>query len=379
MKYLNTAFFRQKFLLRARLVNYITEVYVEGRKSGSSCRHYRRLAEHLKEFEHKSGRKIYSDSFDEKTSFEWVEYLRSTVSQKKDKAYCQSTLRCFYQKTISVLYSMARSGFVIKLDSLREIRISAVTPFATYLSEKEVESLLKVELTPAQSKIRDLFVVGCCTALRYSDVIRLSSLNFNDETISILTQKTKVRVEIPIHHLIRKIIQRNNGFAFLGYEKSLYYFNKTVKLICRKAGITQTLFVENVENGEIVQRKYQKWELVSSHTARRSGATNMFLHGIEPYRIMMITGHKSDTSFFQYLRITTTENAHFLSSNSFFSGLPTEVFSAPEIRIQNIYQINNFSTTLLNCQQNRPNNQLVAKLLPAINDYNERYRSTPDQ
>lgn len=377
MKCLNTAFFRQKFLLRARLVNYITEVYVEGRKSGSSCRHYRRLAEHLKEFEHKLGRKIYSDSFDEKTSFEWLEYLRSTISPKKDKAYSQSTLRFFYQKTISVLYSMARSGFVIKLDSLREIRISAVTPFTTYLSEKEVESLLKVELTPAQSQIRDLFVVGCCTALRYSDVIRLSSLNFNDKTISILTQKTKVRVEIPIHHLIHKIINRNNGFSFLGYEKSASYFNKTIKLICRRAGITQSLIVENVENGKIVQKIHQKWELVSSHTARRSGATNMFLHGIEPYRIMMITGHMSETSFFQYLRITPTENAHFLSDNSFFSGLPTTAFSTPEIWIQNNYQINNFSTTLLNCQQTRPNN-LLAKLLPAKNDCNERHQSTPN-
>lgn len=378
MKCLNTEFFRRKFLLRASLVNYITEVYVAGRKSGSSCRHYRRLAELLKEFEQKLGRKILSDSFDETTSFQWVEFLRSTISKKINKAYCQSTLRYYYQKTISVLYSMARSGFVIKLDSLRKIRISTVPSSATYLSEKEVELLLEVELTPSQSKIRDLFVVGCCTALRFSDVIRLSSLNFSDKTISILTQKKKVRVKIPIHHLIRKIIDRNNGFSFLGYEKSVTYFNKTIKMICRRAGITQALIVENVENGKIVQKIHQKWELVSSHTARRSGATNMFLHGIEPYRIMMITGHMSETSFFQYIRITTKENAHFLSDNSFFSGLPTTDISTPEIWIQNNYQINNFSTTLLNCQQTRPNNQL-AKLLPAKNDYNEKHQSTPGQ
>lgn len=110
MKCLNTEFFRRKFLLRASLVNYITEVYVAGRKSGSSCRHYRRLAELLKEFEQKLGRKILSDSFDETTSFQWVEFLRSTISKKINKAYCQSTLRYYYQKTISVLYSMARSG-----------------------------------------------------------------------------------------------------------------------------------------------------------------------------------------------------------------------------------------------------------------------------
>lgn len=312
-----------------RLVDFISKEYVNGKASTSQCRHYRRLVEHIRKFEQEQGRKIYSDSFDDSTSIAWVNYLRTTSSPRKNNdAYRQSTLRTFYQKTISVLYRMARSGYIVRIDCLRAVRIQPAQTFSVYLTEREVESLLELELSPSQSKIRDLFVVGCCTALRYSDVIRLSPANFNADTISILTQKTKARVEIPIHHLIRRIIRRNSGFAFLGYSGSAWYFNKTIKLICRKAGITQNILVERIEKGEIVRSNCEKWELISSHTARRTGATNMFLHGIAPYRIMMITGHKCETSFFQYIRITESENARFCQSNSFFTGpMTTLIYS----------------------------------------------------
>lgn len=331
---------------RVRLVDFIFNTYINGKGSTHECRKYQRLVEHLRNFEQQQKHKIYSDSFDDETAHSWVEYLRTTTNLKKNiKAYRQSTLRMFHQKTISVLYRLARSCYAVRIESLCNIRIRPVRAFAVYLTEQEVESLLELELTPAQSKVRDLFVLGCCTALRFSDIIRLTANNFNNDTIGILTKKTKVRVEIPIHHLIRRIILRNNGFSFLGYNGSASNFNKTIKAICQKANITQNVLVERVEKGEIVRSSCEKWKLVSSHTARRTGATNMFLHNIEPYRIMMITGHTSETIFFQYLRISEIENANFLLSNSFFSGLPTSVTPSPQIPTQNLVQINNFSTT----------------------------------
>ena len=58
--------------------------------------------------------------------------------------------------------------------------------------------------------------------------------------------------------------------------------------------------------------------LVISHTARRSGATNMYLAGIPTFRIMLLTGHTTEESFFKYIRIGKEENANVLSEYPFF-------------------------------------------------------------
>lgn len=64
---------------------------------------------------------------------------------------------------------------------------------------------------------------------------------------------------------------------------------------------------------------YEKWELVSSHTARRSAATNMYKAGIPTISIMKITGHKSERVFMDYIKITGEKNAQMLKNNPFFN------------------------------------------------------------
>ncbi|RNC65684.1 hypothetical protein D7D25_05940 [Proteiniphilum sp. X52] len=44
----------------------------------------------------------------------------------------------------------------------------------------------------------------------------------------------------------------------------------------------------------------------------------MFLQNIPTYRIMLITGHKSESSFFKYIRVTREENAATLAGHLFF-------------------------------------------------------------
>jgi integrase len=56
---------------------------------------------------------------------------------------------------------------------------------------------------------------------------------------------------------------------------------------------------------------YPKHELITSHTCRRSFASN--LYGKLPnMTIMAITGHKTETQFLKYIKITPTENAEKL-------------------------------------------------------------------
>jgi integrase len=87
-----------------------------------------------------------------------------------------------------------------------------------------------------------------------------------------------------------------------------------IKEVCKEAGIKESVLVR--KSGKHIRS--EKWELVSSHTARRTGLTNMYKAGIPTYRCMMISGHKTEQVFLTYLRITQEENAQFLKENSFF-------------------------------------------------------------
>lgn len=55
-------------------------------------------------------------------------------------------------------------------------------------------------------------------------------------------------------------------------------------------------------------------------TAHRSGATNMYLAGIPTIAIMKITGHKTETEFMKYIKITEEQTALELMNHPYFSG-----------------------------------------------------------
>ena len=60
-----------------------------------------------------------------------------------------------------------------------------------------------------------------------------------------------------------------------------------------------------------------KWELISSHTARRSAATNMYLTGrMKTFEIMQLTGHTSERNFFRYIKVTSEQSASQIAGDT---------------------------------------------------------------
>jgi integrase len=96
-------------------------------------------------------------------------------------------------------------------------------------------------------------------------------------------------------------------------------FGATIKRICQKV-INSEVMYERTFGKTVVRKRVKKYTLISSHTARRTGATNMYLAGIPTFRIMLLTGHTTEKSFFRYIRIQKEENARMLSEHPFFKG-----------------------------------------------------------
>jgi integrase len=99
--------------------------------------------------------------------------------------------------------------------------------------------------------------------------------------------------------------------------------NIYLKELCQRAGFSERIELGRTKGGLRETRVLEKWELVTTHTARRSFATNAFLAGVPTISIMKITGHKSESVFMKYIKVSTEQNALLLLQHPHFSGIAT--------------------------------------------------------
>lgn len=83
--------------------------------------------------------------------------------------------------------------------------------------------------------------------------------------------------------------------------------NRNIKDVAKEAGLTDLVEIETTKGGVPKKEKFEKWQLVHSHTARRTGATLMYLAGIDIYDIMKVTGHSSPKMLKKYIKADSLE------------------------------------------------------------------------
>jgi len=198
-----------------------------------------------------------------------------------------------------------------------------------FLNESELIALAKVDFSknPYLERTRDVFLLGCYTGLRFSDYRSIQNAERkkvgDTEYYSILTQKTQKTVVIPILPEARKIIDKytDDGLLLLPKPISNQKFNEYLKDIGKEVKELHALFsLVRTIGGEMQKTKKLKWELLTTHTARRSFATNMYLRNIPVPMIMAITGHKTEKTFYTYIQMSPMEHAvmfveHFNNSS----------------------------------------------------------------
>ncbi|MDR0509556.1 MAG: site-specific integrase [Rikenellaceae bacterium] len=206
----------------------------------------------------------------------------------------------------------------------RKFRVLTAEVENIYLSETELKAIAAVDLKGnRQMEIaRDVFLMGCHTAQRYSDYSTINEgnirkLDTGQTVIDLKQHKTANHVVIPARPEALAILAKYGNAMPKSYEQKV---NRHIKEIAREAGIVEPVEIEYVENGEKKRRSVEKCELVKTHTARRSGTTNMYLAGIPTIAIMKIIGHKTEKEFMKYLKITEEETAIELMNHPYFSG-----------------------------------------------------------
>lgn len=182
-----------------------------------------------------------------------------------------------------------------------------------FLNDSEIDDLCNIKTfkSPTHELVLQYFIIGLKTGLRWSDYSRIRPEHINNGMIQMIQKKVMERVTVPIHPIVADILAKHpNGLPKCVSNQS---FNEYLKEICKPIPSLQKVFEKKItRNNEIVTEKFYKWELVQSHTCRRSFATNEYRRGTPVISIMAITGHKSDKTFMNYIKMDGMEHAEFI-------------------------------------------------------------------
>lgn len=292
------------------LVDFIMEMVNKKNKSISYKSQYKVLMKHVNEFSEKYDCMIYTNSVTEDFIEDFIGYLR-------DKNMRNNTVKGLIEKIKAMTKKAGNYGYAVNR-TFDEISVPEEDTCSIALSMNEITRIYYYTgLTKKQEKIRDLFIVGCLTGMRYSDYSTLTSDNIQNDIIIKKTKKTGVTVHVPVHSYIKELLEKYNGE--LPKDISIQHFNRSIKTICKKIGLTDKVVFTRTVGHNVVTDTYEMWQVISSHTARRSAATNMYNSGrMKTLQIMLITGHTTEKNFFRYIKIGREENAKNISTDLFF-------------------------------------------------------------
>lgn len=263
----------------------------------------------LKKFEKHLKKRIVISEFDASINEKFVMWSKDIMK------YSPSTIGQWSTVVKTLLRKSKERGCKISED-LKDFVVMKEESISVALSEEEIERLVVFDFSNDKKleNARDLMILGLWTGLRVSDVMALPAIDPNSKFIEVEPQKTRntsgAKVVIPLHHHIKEMIRKRG----MPTPMKKIAFNKIIKDVCRLVGFN------DVAEGSLMNPKtrrkergmFEKWQLISSHTCRRSFATNLYLMNFPTLSIMKITGHTTEASFLKYIKVTPKEHAEKL-------------------------------------------------------------------
>lgn len=281
-------------------------------KSPNTIMTYNTTYGHLKEFVKKE--KDYSKGLD----FEEInlDFYYKYVSFLKSKNLGQNAISKDIQILKVFMSEAVDLGYTENLKfKHKKFAVARVDTDAVYLTETELMGLYNYDFSKNKKleAVRDLFIFGCFVGLRFSDYSTIKPENIvnidGDCFIKQITQKTGELVIIPCNPVVMEIFEKyKNNPNKLPHSISNQKFNEYIKDACEDAGMKETGRLATDPTLEL-------YKCVSSHTARRSFATNLYLDGFPTIDIMKVTGHRTEKAFMMYIRVSKLDTAMRMSKH----------------------------------------------------------------
>ena len=179
-----------------------------------------------------------------------------------------------------------------------------------YLSRQELDAVMNHEFSDNEKgleRIRDVFVFCCFTGLRYSDVAKLRRTDVKADEIVVTTKKTNDLLHIELNTHSRSILEK--------YKNNRYKDNLALPVISNvkmNAGLKRLGIVCGIDTptrivyfsgSRRIENVVPKYELLTTHVARRTFVVTALSLGVAADVIMRWTGHSDYKAMKPYIAI----------------------------------------------------------------------------
>ena len=235
-----------------------------------------------------------------------LERRPATIKTLLNKVKGIVTLINYANKDKTVRSNINTNGITYLEDNRsREQRKSKQVP----LTESQLSAIYNyTDLNAKERETRDLFICQCLLGQRISDLpkilkgdYRITRLGDGNEVIAFMAQKTSQEATLYLFPVVKEILgrYRQTGFEHIDLlaedEKAIarneVKLNKTIKEVCRKAGLDSDIdYVEQI-GSKIITRRKKLFELIHTHTARHTFITLMCRYGVPKEDVIVATAH----------------------------------------------------------------------------------------
>ncbi|MGV8139379.1 MAG: phage integrase SAM-like domain-containing protein [Mangrovibacterium sp.] len=191
-----------------------------------------------------------------------------------------------------------------EIEQIYNLNVSTEAVLSLYTEEeKKKKKHLSAESLRRQvesiERARKLFVIGCWTGLRVENYLAIDpdiQIDLKEGYLHAIANKNGPKLKIPLHRLVRQIVEKDGFPGTISQQK----LNDALKKLGQLAGIKEVILYTRTVGGQRKEFSRLKYEMITSHTARRSFASNLLIRGIPKQYIMSVTGHSTEKSFNKY-------------------------------------------------------------------------------
>ncbi|WP_144283875.1 tyrosine-type recombinase/integrase [Chryseobacterium echinoideorum] len=275
--------------------------------SNSTLKRYKCNKNLLEDFESNCKVKITLGKFDDKL---YNKFLKYCIEEKKHSANTLhrnvGLLKTFLLWALNKKYTYNNSFITFK-------KPAKFTTDEIALNYEQVELIYNYDFSYNKrlERVRDLFVFGCTTGMRFGNYSTISRSDVDGNFIRVIDLKSKSKnLAIPLNSISKSILEKYDyNLPSITNQK----MNEYIKEVFKKLEFTDEIKKTMKYGDELVDQKAEFWTRISSHTARRSFITIMKNKRVPDKVIMSYTGHTSLEVFNAYYRPSEDDKINYMN------------------------------------------------------------------
>lgn len=265
---------------------------------------------HLEKFR----KHLFYNHFDENGLDDYVDFLTNTLGLRNSTVSKELRLLKWFLK-----WAEQKGYNNVKDYSYYHPKLKMVRNPVVFLTKEEVMKLYSLNIPrhyPSAgmlARTRDMFCFCCFTSLRYSDMAKLTVSAVQEDRLSITTQKTNSTLSIELNKYAKEILGRytegKSADRRVFPNISCPHMNMYLKELGQLCGLDKPVTTVHFKGSERIEKIVPKWQMLSTHCARRSFICNALSSGVNAQTIMKWTGHSDYSAMMPYIDVTDEEKA----------------------------------------------------------------------